>query len=180
MIKLFTLCRSYLAMAIRTNKVRQKKTWLMAGFSAAIGCSTVQVNDSLRTTSKAFDGRWVGTISSPAEIQYAGFDSISCDAIETTIWINVTDGILSADLYLDDNLSFTANVNDGGRFYAEIPKQSSYQVNGRSRFGAYEYHVFHGVLLPWEGVTVGYYRDAIGQMGSGGCKYQIVFKRQRT
>ena len=165
-----------------TGKSILKSVLLITVFciGTSIGCSNVQVADSHRTRSNTFDGRWIGTISASEKIQYANSGTLSCDAIETTIWAEVTGGVLTAEFNFDKNLSFTANLNDQGRFYAEVPKEASYTLNGRSRFGAHEFHVFRGVLFPRDGVTRGYYRNALGQMGSGGCEYEILFARQEA
>jgi hypothetical protein len=146
------------------------------------GCSQVYVSNSQRTTSALFDGSWVGVIDKPASLQYAADDTLlSCSALQAALLIEVNIGVVRGMIAFDNNVSFTTNLNDRGEFYAEVPKESSYLVNGRSRFGAYEYHVFDGRLANHSDTpATGYYRDAIGQMGTGGCKYAIDFKRAAT
>ncbi len=42
----------------------------------------------------------------------------------------------------------------------------------------HEYYVFKGTLKSEAGAAPkGYYRDAPGQMGGGGCNYEILFNR---
>ena len=70
-------------------------------------------------------------------------------------------------------ITFSSNVNDNGKFYAEIPRESEYKVNGRVRFGGHEYHVFKGVFDLKENSGSGVYISTFGAVSEGGCEYPI-------
>ncbi len=141
-------------------------------------CSTVYIDDDQRTTNPAFDGIWHGTITS-SQIQLSPQNQLYfCDPIQQTLTLRVERGQLHGQFPTDKAIAFITNLNDRGRFYADRPKESTYLIDGRSRFGARENHVLKGLLNPQTGHGGGSYRDALGQIGSGGCLYEIEFMRE--
>ncbi len=102
-------------------------------------------------------------------------DILECSAFSADVLVRIDSGRLTG--IFDETIEFQANLSDAGRFYVSVPKESDYLINGRSRFGAREYHVFKGNLDPQGASSQGYYQMAIGQMDEGGCEYPIVFER---
>ena len=153
-------------------------TYLVAATTIAIllsACSSVYVADKQRTAIPGFDGIWHGEINAKETAFYGPvIDTLYCPSMQTVVKLDIRDGVLTG---VFENIGFTANLNDKGRFYADVPKQSSYLLNGRSRFAAREYHVFKGILDAENHRGLGWYRDALGQIGEGGCEYEIVFRQ---
>ena len=75
-------------------------------------------------------------------------------------------------------VSFSSNIDDRGRIYVELPRESEYLVNGRSRFEEREYHVITGVLDVNSGFGSIVYTSAFGTPSDGGCKYPVKLERQ--
>ena len=153
-----------------------------AGIVAAISgfivsCSSVYIDETQRTSDVAFDGVWTGVITPAPRTQVFSNQPFDCTIRPLTLEMKVERGRISGDALITENVSFSTMLSGQGRFYVDQPKDSTYKVNGRSRFGAYEYHVFSGTLDSVTGTGTGFYQDAWGQVGEGGCKYAISFER---
>lgn len=151
------------------------KLALVVFFVALGGCSNVYISEVQRTVERKFDGTWLGAMIDPGGLQVSEQTTFDCPALNTSLEVVVQNGRIAGSF--DDKLTFETYLDNKGGFYIDIPKESTYLVEGRSRFGAHEFHVFRGVLDFSSDNGSGYYRDALGQMGSGGCRYEIEFKR---
>jgi len=145
------------------------------GFIAS--CSSIYIDETQRTNEVDFDGVWTGAITLAPRTQIFAGRAFDCTDRPRSLELKVERGRIDGYALITESISFDAMLNDQGRFYADQPRDSTYRVNGRSRFGAYEYHVFSGTLDSVTGTGAGYYRHAWGQVGSGGCKYDISFER---
>lgn len=89
-------------------------------------------------------------------------------------------------------MEFDSNINDSGRIYVEIPRESTYVDAGENyykdntdeekkpfqRFGSREYHVLTGEL-DRKGEAELIYKSAFGMPDDGGCEYVVALTRQR-
>jgi len=181
-------CIVSLTMSGSTKNVLQSGCWSMLIFKtilvllstfAITACSSVYITEAQRTENTSFDGVWMGTINSSDFVHLDNKGYLSCSALQTTLELNVSRGTVDGEVSFEEKVSFSTFLNDQGRFFVDMPKESTYLINGRSRFGAHEHHVFAGVLDPVSGKGQGYYRDGFGQMQSGGCKYDVSFIHRR-
>ncbi len=147
---------------------------------AVSGCSTIEIKDIDRTQDNRYKGSWTGNVNSAKSLQLSdpskGYSrTLSCSEMRFTINADVSNGLMTAEVDLKPAITFSANINEAGRFYAELPRESAYLFGGRSRFGAHEFHVFEGNLSPEDNKGEGFYIAAIGSMAAGGCRYPIKF-----
>lgn len=143
---------------------------------AVTGCSSTVVLKKDRTTNTSYNGEWVGKVDSPAFTVLQDDLVLDCNALNISIKVNVSGGRVQAVASHELAVPFDAVINDDGRFYAEVPRESEYLINGRSRFGAKEFHVYKGTLNPDSGSGEGSYVSALGSMGDGGCRYPFTFE----
>lgn len=146
-----------------------------------MSCSTIEVPDRLRTNSPGYNGIWLGRIKVPESTQLS--DSLwnstatfKCDALNAMIELRIDNGVLNGIAELENQVEFTANVSKDGRFYADVPRESAFLVNGRERFGAKEFDVFSGRVDPLQRTVIGFYLSAAGDMSEGGCTCDIAYR----
>ena len=149
-----------------------------------VGCSTIDISDKERTSIEQYDGVWIGVLEKPGTIQFSDLafgsnsDSVfTCNEIDAEIQARVNDGVITGTVNMEKEVTFSSNVNDHGKFYAEIPRESLFLVNGRSRFGGHEYHVFQGTFDLSANSGGGVYTSAFGSVSEGGCEYPIAFRK---
>ena len=149
-----------------------------------IGCSTIDISDKERTSVEQYNGLWIGVLEKPGSVQLSDLAYRSrsrivftCGEIDTEIQARVNDGVITGTVDMEKEITFSSNINDRGKFYVEIPRESTYTVNGRSRFGGFEYHVFKGEFDLSGNSGSGVYISAFGSVSEGGCEYPIVFRK---
>ena len=147
---------------------------------ALASCAHVSVKDTKRTTNPAFDGLWEGVISGTSPQQSAGSWDLTCGPVKLHLVAQVDAGVMSAYVRQNENISFTTNINDNGRFYYAIPKKSSYNEAPSSDISVSgkEFYVFRGKLDPASNSGKGQFVLASTQMGMGGCTTGMKLSRQ--
>ena len=155
--------------------------WLFTTVIVALsGCAHVSVSESKRTDSVAFDGLWQGEITGTKRQQTAaGSWQLTCGEVKLNVVIQVSSGVINGYLRQNENITFTTNLDDTGRFYAKTPKRSSYTTSPSSDVDASgkEYYVFRGRLNPEVNAGTGEFVLASTQMLMGGCTTPIEFNR---
>ncbi len=157
-----------------------KKLSTVVGLVLLSGCVHVSVSDGKRTQSTAYDGLWQGEITGTEPKQIAGHWELTCGEVNLNLVTQVNSGVISGYLRENENITFTTNVNDNGRFYARISKEetsyretagSDLSLNGR------EFFVFRGRLDPQNNNGKGQFVLASDQLGMGGCTTPVKFIR---
>lgn len=157
------------------------RTWLIACMALSLaGCAHVSVKDTKRTANPAFDGLWEGDIGGTSPKQSVGLWELTCGERDLDLVAQVADGVISGYLRQDENIAFTTNINDKGRFYYAIPKKPTYTEAAGSDLAVSgnEFFVFRGRLNPDSNSGTGQFVHASSQMGMRGCTTGINFNRQ--
>lgn len=149
------------------------------------GCSTIDIKDAVKTSDNRFDGQWFGDLNSLSSTQVsdAGGNEFvkvfDCEEISANVTAEVVDGRINGLIPLETAVEFSSNISNEGKFYAEIPRESVYLVEGRSRFAAREYHVISGVLSAASGTGEAQYQSAFGMPQEGGCSYPLTLTQRK-
>ncbi len=155
--------------------------WLFTTVIVALsGCAHVSVSESKRTDSVEFDGLWQGEITGTKRQQTAaGSWQLTCGKVNLDVVIQVSSGVITGYVRQNENITFTTNIDDTGRFYAKTPKRSSYRASASSDVGVSgkEFYVFRGRLNPESNAGTGQFVLASTQMLMGGCTTPIELNR---